>query len=296
MSQSAGQSAYFVVYHGSRDPRPAALAEQLASQMATCLQQRSPNALSSELASSDEDAPLLAIAPLECCETPLQSRLAQFAHEARQQGYSQVQIIPLFLMAGVHVREDIPAEVEAAQEIVGDRQQLSLCPYLGSHPRLADYLRSLFSAAPSSSLNVDQTVHRVLISHGSRRSGGNRAIEAIAQEIQAQPAYWSVEPKIETCLMPILQDKTSSDSQPSRVMEILPYFLFAGGITDAIGQAIAEFQRRFPSVQFRLAKPLGANRAIAQMAVDLTASPAVQAPFSPYPQSSDSSSFMTAVG
>ncbi|MGB3492559.1 MAG: sirohydrochlorin chelatase [Elainellaceae cyanobacterium] len=300
MSQSTRQPAYFVVYHGSRDPRPAALAQQLAEQMKDCLRHRLTNSFPSEGAAEAND-PMLAIAPLECCDTPLQARLVEFAREAREQGYSHVQIIPLFLMAGVHVREDIPAEVEAARSELGDRPHLILCPYLGSHPHLADYLRSLFPSQPSSVPDVEHRVaNRLLISHGSRRLGGNQKIEAIAQELEAQPAYWSVEPSVEISLISIIEDGAGSELQSSQTIEILPYFLFAGGITDAIAQTVEDFQHRFPQVQVHLAAPLGANRAIAQMAVkmalEITASSTAQDSSSSWPHSSDPSSFMASVG
>lgn len=271
------QSAYFLVYHGSRDPRPAQQAEQLAAHMADCL---TDSALTA--------APL-AVAPLECCDTPLHERLTQFGHRVAAEGVQRVYVIPLFLLAGVHVRDDIPAEVEAAQQRLGDRLLLRLCPYLGSHPHLTDYLQSLFRA-PADFADTEQSTSefpykpvRLLISHGSRRPGGNDVIEAIAHQIQARPAYWSVEPSLDSVLSELLnkwlgnltqQSKSNAPAPehsgtPAGRLEILPYFLFSGGITDAITQTVESYRQQWPQGQIWLAQPLGAKRAIALMAIDL---------------------------
>ena len=50
---------------------------------------------------------------------------------------------------------------------------------------------------------------------------------------------------------------------------ILPYFLFAGGITDAIAQAVKELKAQFPNVLLHLAEPLGASAELADLILDL---------------------------
>ena len=51
----------------------------------------------------------------------LAQQLVQFADEVSQCGGSQIIILPLFLLAGVHVSEDIPAEVAIAQSKLTDK-------------------------------------------------------------------------------------------------------------------------------------------------------------------------------
>ena len=50
---------------------------------------------------------------------------------------------------------------------------------------------------------------------------------------------------------------------------ILPYFLFSGGITDALTQRMEELAERFPKVTFRLLPPIGASRDLADLVIDL---------------------------
>jgi sirohydrochlorin ferrochelatase len=49
----------------------------------------------------------------------------------------------------------------------------------------------------------------------------------------------------------------------------LPYFLFAGGITDAIAQSVSGLQAQFPRLQLKLAEPIGASAQLADLIVDL---------------------------
>ena len=102
---------------------------------------------------------------------------------------------------------------------------------------------------------IDTTVaspHVILLAHGSRRAGGNQPIEAIAAHIGATPAYWAVEPKLPEQIRLI----TTKDNRP---MMVIPYFLFAGGITDAIAQTIGHLNHEGLADPIILGKPLGTN-------------------------------------
>ena len=59
-----------------------------------------------------------------------------------------------------------------------------------------------------------------------------------------------------------------------RRIGVLPYFLFAGGITDAIAELVMRLSWQFPDVKLTLAEPLGANPTLASLVLDLTLQPA----------------------
>ena len=58
-----------------------------------------------------------------------------------------------------------------------------------------------------------------------------------------------------------------------RQIGIIPYFLFAGGITDAIAVAVEQLQEQFSSVRLDLAEPLGASQELADLIWDLINEP-----------------------
>lgn len=183
---------------------------------------------------------------------PLHQQIQQFANRTIAAGCHTLKILPLFLLPGVHVMEDIPQEMAIVRQSLKETIAIDLRPHLGSHPQLKALLNT--ELAPSAP--------RILLSHGSRRSGGNEPVETIAAQLGAVAAYWSVPPHLEAQVAALV--KTGC-----REIVILPYFLFAGGITDAIVQTVDSLAAQFPAIQLHLADPLGASPTMADLAVDL---------------------------
>ena len=168
---------------------------------------------------------------LECAPTPLHEQIEAFSRQ--HPDLSQIEIVPLFLLPGVHVVEDIPKQIAIAQSRIDAK--LQVMPHLGSHPGMVQVLDARFADVASDA--------RILMSHGSRRPGGNAAIEQMATALGAVSAYWSVEPKLATRL---------SQLPECQEIAILPYFLFSGGITDAIAQSVEDLAKQHSALTFRL--------------------------------------------
>jgi len=266
-------TAYLLVSHGSRDPRPQVAIEELARLVrdrltaeVTVLEEKRAAPLCLPFGKAKMQAPrrpaqrvmklspLVGTAVLELAPLPLHQQIQRFGDRARAAGYSQVKILPLFLLPGVHVMEDIPAEVAIAQTALGESIHLSLCAHLGSHLQLRTLLMLSAKTPPEAA--------KVLISHGSRRPGGNQPVETIAQHLGATPAYWSVAPSLDSQVTALVETG-------NQAIAILPYFLFAGGITDAIAQHLPHLAQRFPHTHLYLEDPIGANANLADIAVEL---------------------------
>jgi sirohydrochlorin cobaltochelatase len=238
------RSAYLLVSHGSRDPRPQVAMDALAQQVAQELGNTG----------TPDSAPLVGTAVLELAPEALHQQVLTFADRAINAGCGQIEILPIFLLPGVHVMEDIPAELTLAQQQLSDRLQLILRPHLGTQPQLGQLL--LHSAEETAQTG------RILVSHGSRRAESLQPVEAIASQLGAVAAYWSVPPKLETQVAALVE-------QGDQQIVILPYFLFEGGITDAIGREVDRLSQQFPRVSLSLAKPLGATLELAHAVLQL---------------------------
>ncbi|XTZ20227.1 MAG: sirohydrochlorin chelatase [cyanobacterium endosymbiont of Rhopalodia fuxianensis] len=59
-------------------------------------------------------SPLIETSPLELTSVSLSHRIQKLGEKAKIQGIQNLKIIPLFLLPGVHVREDIAEEVAIA--------------------------------------------------------------------------------------------------------------------------------------------------------------------------------------
>ncbi|MEH1970578.1 MULTISPECIES: sirohydrochlorin chelatase [unclassified Nostoc] len=249
-------SAYLLVSHGSRDPRPEVAMQQLAKLVCKKLPEN-----------HDNSEYLVGIAALEMSPQPLHEQIQQFAKSAfgdacggqsdrkLSQNENHLKIVPLFLLPGVHVMTDIPAEVALAQQALGQDIIIDLQPYLGSHPDLEKLLAKQIATIEAQAW--------ILLTHGSRRPDSEKPVQAIARSLGAVVAYWSVPPSLESRVKELV-------AAGYREIAILPYFLFTGGITDAIATSIEELKLQFSAVNFQLAQPLGASAELAELIWDLT--------------------------
>ncbi|MFK8184624.1 MAG: sirohydrochlorin chelatase [Phormidesmis sp.] len=296
-------TAYLLISHGSRDPRPQEAMNRLADLVRTTLETKhyhqSTHGISDQPPLQPEHTPdkhtpdkhapapntdkpttvvgrtglltrptvqktppaqamaqvMVGTACLELAPMPLSEQIYEFAVRVSATGSTELKLLPVFLMPGVHVKEDIPQEVETARkQLLGIDLKLTLCPHLGSHPEIGDVLAKRLAAVP--------TEASLLVAHGSRRPKGNKVIKGLAERLNTTVAYWSTPPDIETQVINLMQ-------QGCQRLTILPYFLFAGGITDAITHRTEELAERFPKVNFRLLPTLGATDEIADLAVEL---------------------------
>lgn len=120
--------------HGSNDPRWKRPFEQLIHR----LQER-----------LDHSAVRLAF--MQMAAPPL----AEVVAEAARDGVDAVKVLPLFLAAGAHVEQDIPAQVREAQA-AHPGVHVRLLPAVGTDPRVAELLTTL--ALEAASLDAIPTV------------------------------------------------------------------------------------------------------------------------------------------
>lgn len=200
------------------------------------------------------DEPIVGTAYLEVTALPLHEQICEFGQRVKAMGVGQIKLVPIFLLRGVHVMEEIPAEVDLARQRLGSSLEVILCPHLGSHTGMGDLL--------CDRMRDVRTDRQVIVAHGSRRSGGNRSVDEIAAQLGAAVAFWAVPPTLESQLIDLMQAGYQR-------LAIIPYFLFAGGITDAITHMTEELAERFPRISIRLMPPLGATAELADLVVDL---------------------------
>lgn len=237
-------SSYFLVTHGSRDPRPQVALEKLATLVLERLAENS----------NQTSLPLVDTGTLEFGPVSLAEQLQQFAEKTRFSGLSKIQVIPLFLLSGVHVTGDIPEQVEQAQKALGNTVKIEILPHLGAQPELLHLLEKQ---------QANKTAERwILLSHGSRRTSANQIVENMAEKLGAVAAYWSVEPSLEQ------RFKELVDAGYQKI-GIVPYFLFPGGITDAIYQTVEQLCLNYPSVNLVRTETLDANPQLATIITNL---------------------------
>jgi len=255
--------AYLLVFHGSRDYRTQAAAANLKQLLNVKYQSLSlssqQNYLASSLVNSESEiastvnfteTPLIEVAPLELTPISVSESLISFAQKAEQQGINQIKVVPLFLTPGVHVQQDIPAEIALARKQINCQVTIQLSPYLGKYSEIVPLLSRKFAELPAKT--------RILIAHGTRLPLGAIYYKNLAHQLDADLAYWSTTPWFS-------ERVKAHIALGIKKIALLPYFLFPGKITDAISQEIALIQQEYPQVELFLGQPLGATAALAEL-------------------------------
>ncbi|MEO0687501.1 MAG: sirohydrochlorin chelatase [Cyanobacteria bacterium J06649_11] len=248
--------AYLLVSHGSRDPRPEVAMKRLAINLSKKLENENNlnNHSIGGLLSPTKCDYLVGCGYLELQPQSLNEQIIDFSWKAINNGIHRLKILPLFLLSGIHVTEDIPQEIELAKQTLGEDIVIELQPHLGSCFGLQ---RLLAKKINNSSLDG-----KIIVAHGSRRVKANTNIEAMAISLNAVAAYWAISPNLKDIVTQLVADG-------KRKIGILPYFLFSGGITDAIAQSVQDLKLLFPMVSFYLYEPLEANGELIDLIWDL---------------------------
>ena len=257
---SSNTSAYLLVAHGSSDRNYQIALEKLATSVREQLETRivekkTYNSRASNVALLNKpQSPIVVTAQLESTFIPLNQTILQLTSKLQKSGIKRLRILPLFLLPGIHVKEDIPAEISIARQRLKDSVSLELLDYLGGNSSLINLIETEFAKLPAS--------ERILISHGSRRQGGNRPCQEIASKLKANTAYCSVSPSLRETVTKII-------ANGSKKIAIVPYFLFAGKILKSIAGEIEELKQEFPNTEIFLGQPLAATRELASFIVFL---------------------------
>lgn len=239
-------TAFFLVAHGSRRPHAQQALNQLAHYFETRLQ-----AQQKQRAWVDSGC-------LEFQETPLSQQIITFINTLPS-SIKTVRVIPIFLLPGNHVRQDLPDVLQSVQahfETADTKAkvQLELTPHIGSHPAIKTLLQSKMET-----FRPDQWI---LMGHGSRREEGNLSIRQLAKHLQVEPAFWAVPPSLEETI-----ERLSKSG--AKTIGVLPFFLFSGKITQMIGDQIDELTAKDSTLDIRYMTPLEPSEALADVLVDL---------------------------
>lgn len=234
-------TAYFLVTHGSSDRRSWQNLQNLVDR------------------SQAEVDFLVGGGCLEGMASSLEEQLKVFGEIAKAKGYTEIVVVPLFLLAGVHVKEDLPNAVSIAQSYFSDPLDLpinfQIAAHLGTHAKIPELMRQQFELYPSSQ-------SRILLSHGSRRASANQPIQDLAKSLGAIDAYWSVSPSLETQLDSLI-------TQGVTRITVLPYFLSDGYITESIEQKISSYIKLNETLKINLTPVPIPPAQIAKMATEL---------------------------
>jgi sirohydrochlorin ferrochelatase len=196
---------YFLVTHGSRSPRSFAQVQELAQIVENQL------------------GMTIGYGCLEGLELDLTTQIENFID--RSPSWQKVIVIPLFLWAGGHTSIDIPTAVQTIDRNI----PVEIAPFFGSYAGIPRLLLDRFQSTEG---NFSGGSARLLIVHGSSYSPALEAMETLADYLHARLAFWNRPATIGESIDHFLG--TSIEK-----IIVLPYFLFAGKITESIGEMLS---------------------------------------------------------
>ncbi len=120
------------------------------------------------------------------------------------------------------------------------------------------------------------TLHRtalLLIAHGSRRAEANADLEDLAGKVRERGVYRHVQAAyLELCSPDIVAGGVSCVEAGAGKVILLPYFLSAGvHVVDDLTTARDHLGKRFPTVEFVLADPLGRHPLLTDIVLERAA-------------------------
>jgi sirohydrochlorin ferrochelatase/(2Fe-2S) ferredoxin len=235
-AQSSSAPAFLVLGHGSRE---AAANEEFERFVAAWRLHRGP------------EAPV-AHAYVELARPSLDEGLAALAREARE-----VIVLPLFLFAAGHVKNDVPLALARARAAFPG-VTFSAAPPLGVHPALA---RALFDRAAQVAPLVGADAPRtalVVVGRGSSDPDANADFCKLVRLAGEGRGLLRVDAAFAGITRPLLGEALEhvARARPDRIV-VAPYLLFAGRLVDRLAAEAADFAQRWPGVRVAVAPTLG---------------------------------------
>ncbi|AUX28426.1 MULTISPECIES: CbiX/SirB N-terminal domain-containing protein [Sorangium] len=175
---------------------------------------------------------------------------------------SRVAVVPLFLFAAGHVKNDIPLALEQARA-AHPGVRFSAARHLGVHPALAEVaFERAASALPDDPAARARTA-LVVVGRGSSDPDANGDFCKMTRLIGEGRGLLLVEPTFIGVTRPSVEETLErvARQRPERVV-VLPYFLFAGRLMTKLAEQVDRFASTYPWIRASLAPHLGRSSAL----------------------------------
>ena len=226
-----------IVGHGSRD----APANQEFEQLVAQYQARRPDLE-------------LRYGYVELAQPALADALANLPPDAKE-----VTLLPLFLFAAGHVKNDVPLALAAARR-QHPQVQFRAARALGVHPLLVELALARADEACGGEKTDPSRTAVVVVGRGSSDPDANGDFCKLARLIgEGRPYSW-VLPSFIGITRPRFGEALEfvARARPERLL-VVPYLLFAGRLLTHLGEQVAEFRGRYPWMKTTIVPHLGVD-------------------------------------
>jgi sirohydrochlorin cobaltochelatase len=175
-----------------------------------------------------------------------------------------VLVLPLFLFAAGHVKNDIPLALDQARRD-HPRARLTASPALGVHPTLVQLAFERVRPAVAAARDPGKTAV-IVVGRGSSAPDANADFYKLVRLISEGRGLGAVQPCFIGIARPRFEETVElvARSRPERII-VLPYFLFGGRLIDKLRALCAEFSARNPWIPLEIAPHLGGDERLLQL-------------------------------
>ncbi|HZQ38027.1 MAG TPA: precorrin-3B C(17)-methyltransferase [Dehalococcoidia bacterium] len=243
---SGASEAVVLVGHGSRDPR----GEAAFRAFAIALERRL----------GEPVAPAF----LEFSDPPV----VEAVRERIEQGARRITILPLFLGAATHQKNDLPAAIHwLRREYPG--AAIAYGAPLGAHAAVSEALLSRGLAACAVAALDPSATALLLVGRGSRDPDSNSDLFKTARLVAESRRFDSVE----ACFIAIAKPELVAGVERclrlgARQIVLAPQMLFPGVLSDRMARMGAELEAQHPGVRIVSAEPLDAAPRLLDLVVE----------------------------
>lgn len=197
---------------------------------------------------------------IELARPLLVDALDEAARSARR-----VVLVPLFLFAAGHVKNDLPLAVEDARARFPGTA-FSIAPCLGVHPALAEVAYDRAAAALGESGGRNDEALLLVVGRGASDPDANGDFYKMARLIAERREFVHVEVAHLGITQPSVDRSLEwvARLRPRRLV-VLPYLLFAGRLIEKLAASVEAFARVHPWIRTSMARHLGADERLAQI-------------------------------
>ncbi|MED4401981.1 sirohydrochlorin chelatase [Metabacillus fastidiosus] len=183
-------------------------------------------------------------------------------------GATHVIIIPIMLLQAGHSKIHIPAAIDEAKE----KYPLAKFTYgrpIGIHLESIEILKTRIEEIGEYSETPDKETAVLLLGRGGSDADANSDLYKITRLLWEKTPFSLVE----TAFMGVTSPLTDEGVERcvklgAKKIIILPYFLFTGILIKRLEEMIVEFQKKYPSIEFKLAGYFGFHSKLETILMD----------------------------
>jgi len=170
---------------------------------------------------------------------------------------ARITVVPLFLFAAGHVKNDVPLAIAEARR-AHPHSRICAAPALGVHPALAELAFQRASNCLPSEASARAKTLVLVVGRGSSDPDANGDFYKMARLIGEGRGLMQVVPTFIGVTHPRVEDSLElvARMRPDRLV-VLPYLLFAGRLIARVATQVEAFRSRYPWIHADLAPHLG---------------------------------------